>query len=191
MNMNYRMKLISKRLVSIFLLAGVTVGFFAWYFGHLKHIDNGTDSIIFSDPNYIPQASQDSENDYFIRLETSSSLNAEQLASSLKKTESKNVKGVYNTSLISSSGSALPDATALADEGYHTTSLPYDASTMRLSVMNNVMDLDSSFSLRKKTVQKVSYVQDHDYAEFEAVYTDTEVDRPLVELYMGYILVDN
>ena len=109
----------------------------------------------------------------------------------VKKDAKKSVVGILDTKQIPKDGVGVPFAGALSSDGYGTTNLPYDPSYMKIGVMTPNFDVPSEFTLRKKTVTKTSVVQNEMYGEFETEETEEEADRPAVELYMGYFIVDD
>ena len=109
----------------------------------------------------------------------------------VRKDGSKSVVGILDTKKIPKNGVEIPFAGTLSGEGYGTTNLPYDSTYMKIGVMTPNFDVPSEYTLRKKTVTKTSVVQNEMYGEFETEETEKEVDRPAVEIYMGYFIVDN
>ena len=109
----------------------------------------------------------------------------------VKKDAKKSVVGILDTKQIPKNGVSIPFAGALSSDGYGTTNLPYDPSYMKIGVMTPNFDVPSEFTLRKKTVTETSVVQNEMYGEFETEETEKEADRPAVELYMGYFIVDD
>ncbi len=184
--MKYKTKKNLSQFASILFLAGTSLTFFAWNFGHARNENENK----FSGNTDEKMDSSSQTDDYFIKADVNSSLNVDDLINSIKKQESSSVKGIYDASIFTDVPPQISDALSLASDGYFTTSQPYDASTTVLAVMNN-MKIQNEFSIRKKNVKSVSYEQDKDYAPFEAKYYDVEADRPLIELYMGYIFIDN
>ncbi len=101
------------------------------------------------------------------------------------------VVGVLDSKRIPKDGTDVPFAGTLSDEGYGTTNLPFDSTYMKIGVMTPNFTVPSEYTLRKKTVTKTSVVQNEMYGEFGIEETEVETDRPAVEIYMGYFIVDN
>ncbi len=126
----------------------------------------------------------------FVEEEKTPTLSVDELLAQLKDVNYTSLCNVLDTSLLSSAHSSLPGAGALSSAGYYTSDSTYSQGSFVLGVMP-ALTLPSVYSLRSRTVKDVSYEQLSDYAQFTAVYTDREEERPAIELYMGYLLIDN
>lgn len=126
----------------------------------------------------------------FIEEEKDATVTVEEILEQLRTTEYDSVVNVLDTSLLSDKLTSLPGAGRLSEAGYYTTDYSYIPGSYVLGKMPGLV-LPLDYSLRQRTEKQLEYVQLADYAEFTAVYTDVEKDRPAIELYMGYILIDN
>ena len=126
----------------------------------------------------------------FVEEEKDPTVSADELIEEIRKTEYDSVKGVIDPSLISDKLTSLPGAGHLASAGYYTTDYSYVPGSYVLGTMPG-LSLPLNYSSRTRIAKKLEYKQLENYAQFTAVYTDVEVDRPSIELYMGYILIDN
>jgi len=118
------------------------------------------------------------------------SVNLEEILSQIRTTEYGTVLDVIDPSLLSDELTNLPGAGHLSAAGYYTTDYSYESGSFVLGKMPDLV-LPLAYSLRDRTVKKLEYKQLEDYASFTAVYTDITEARPAIELYMGYILIDN
>jgi len=126
----------------------------------------------------------------FVEEEKEPTVSANELLEEIRKTEYDSVRGVIDASLISDKLSGLPGAGHLSSAGYYTTDYSYVPGSYVLGTMPG-LSLPLNYSSRTRIAKKLEYKQLENYAQFTAVYTDVEVDRPSIELYMGYILIDN
>ncbi|MCI9448800.1 MAG: WG repeat-containing protein [Clostridiales bacterium] len=127
----------------------------------------------------------------FIGGDVSSELNADELLSQIKKDHGNSVLTVSNTAELSSDPVTFPGAGLLASDGYYTTNVPYTADSCIIAKMTPEFDIPYKFSVRNRTVYELEYKQLSDYSKFTAEYTETEQARPAIELYMGYMFIDN
>lgn len=127
----------------------------------------------------------------YIKKEGKSDLSKDDIVKENTKKSSVSTIGIINSENMIPSDVAVRNAGNLAAEGYRLTDSVYDSSVCEIGEFFPSVSLPDSFSLRKKTIQDVSYTQPKDYADFEATYTEREVDRPAIEMYMGYLFVDN
>ena len=121
----------------------------------------------------------------------SSSLDPNELASQMKQEPNGSVRLVTDTSLFADELATLPGAGRLSSEGYYTSDLPYVKDSFIIAKMTPEFDIPGTFSVRLRTVRNLRYVQLSDYSKFTPEYTDSEEDRPAIELYMGYLFIDN
>lgn len=185
-----RMSFNSKLLqgISAVLFSAVSLAAVLWLFSP----GNKGSIIPLTDHNAPEETeSEDKPNYIFIEKEPASSLNADEILSQIKVTSDATVINVTDTALLSSKKVSLPGAGRLSAEGYYTSNLSYEGSSFVIAKMTPEFALPESFSLRNKTIQTVEHKQLSDYSQFSAVYTDKEVERPGIELYMGYFFVDN
>ena len=126
----------------------------------------------------------------FIEEEKDATVTVEEILEQLRTTEYDSVVNVLDTSLLSDKLTSLQGAGRLSEAGYYTTVYSYVPGSYVLGKMPGLV-LPLKYSLRQRTEKQLEYVQLADYTEFTAVYTDVEKDRPAIELYMGYILIDN
>lgn len=126
----------------------------------------------------------------FVEEEKEPTLSVDELLAQLKDVKYSSVCNVLDANYLSSEHTSLPGAGALSNAGYYTSDETYTSESFVLGVMPS-LTLPSIYSLRTRTVKDLSYEQLADYAQFTALYTDREEDRPAIELYMGYLLIDN
>ncbi len=127
----------------------------------------------------------------FIDSEKTSSLSLSELTTIASKPRENTVSGVSDTTRLSADKITLPGAGKLSQEGYYTTNHVYNGDSFVIAKMTPVTAMPTEFSLRKRFESILEYKQLSDYSRFTAEYTSVEVDRPAVEVYMGYLLVDN
>lgn len=127
----------------------------------------------------------------FVDLDKESTLTDEEIASIVASSTENSVVNVSEQSKLPSEFKDIPGAGKLSVSGYHTSDLKYEAGNFILAKWTTGFDLPDSFSLRKRTEQTLKYVQKSDYSQFTPEYTDIEADRPALELYMGFLFVDN
>lgn len=75
--------------------------------------------------------------------------------------------------------------------GYVATDASYDASTTVLAKMQFNYKLPTTFSLRRRVTKETVYVVPEEDGEYVAEYRTAREARPAVELYMGYLFIDN
>lgn len=92
--------------------------------------------------------------------------------------------------LISTFVESLGDANALLAEGYRVSDGEYGGDLV-LARLTPSVSLPDSYSLRYRTEQFPERVPDETYNSYTTVMRDAVTERPAVELYMDYILVDN
>ncbi|MBR4932878.1 MAG: hypothetical protein IKZ03_00335, partial [Clostridia bacterium] len=127
----------------------------------------------------------------FVDLDKESKLTDEEIADIVASATKDSVLNVSEQSKLSSDFKNMPGAGRLSASGYHTSDLKYEAGSHILAKWTTAFELPDSFSLRKRTEQTLKYVQKSDYSQFTPEYTDVEADRPALELYMGFLFVDN
>ena len=127
----------------------------------------------------------------FVDFDKESTLTDEEIRDIVASSTESSVVNVSEQSKLSSELKDMPGAGRLSASGYHTSDLRYEAGNFILAKWTTAFDLPGSFSLRKRTDQTLKYVQKSDYSQFIPEYTDVEADRPALELYMGFLFVDN
>ena len=185
MNLSLRKKF--TRIGSAILFAALSLGAVMYFLAPGK--ESGPINITNHD-SPSTEAESDTPSYIFIEDEKEPTLTVDELLSQIKNTEYDSVIDVIDPSLLSDKLTSLPGAGHLAAAGYYTTDYSYEDGSYVLGKMPGLV-LPLSYSLRNKIVQKLEYKQLTDYAPFTAVYTDADVERPAIELYMGYIFVDN
>jgi len=103
--------------------------------------------------------------------------------------ETDSVLAVYDTSDLADILLSYPLAVNLKD--YSITDNAYDSKTMELAKMSFRYKLPEKFSFRRRVAEEVSYAVPEEDGEYIAEYKKVREPRPAVELYMGYILIDN
>lgn len=102
------------------------------------------------------------------------------------------VLSVTNTDLLPDALLAMPTVAELTEAGVYTpTAEPYDGSRMRLARLSFDYQLPTAYSLRKRVTERLTYVVPYEYAPYEAQYLNVREERPAIELYMGYLLLDH
>ena len=171
-----------------FVIASLAVGSLL-YLGRPKNNGGGTTPIIVPDDPGNPGKKDDPNRPK--REERTPTITEDDAKAEVAKDGSESVVGILDSSKIPKDGVGVPFAGTLSEEGYGTSNLPYDPTYMKIGVMTPNFDVPSEYTLRKKTIMKTSVVQNEMYGKFETEETPTEVDRPAVEIYMGYFIVDN
>jgi len=93
--------------------------------------------------------------------------------------------------LINNYLSSLENTTVLTENGYRITDLEYDNSYV-ISKLTTQLDVGSEYSLREQTVQVPVRIPDEKYPNYyTTVFEDAQTDRPAVDIYMDYIIIDN
>lgn len=121
----------------------------------------------------------------------SSTLDPDKISSGLNSDPDGSVLLVTSPSAFPNEKASLPGAGKLSNEGSSISDLTYSSDAFVIAKLTPTFDIPSSYSLRKRTVDKLSVVQESDYSEFTGVYTPTEEDRPAIETYMGYLFIDD
>lgn len=85
----------------------------------------------------------------------------------------------------------LPSAMDMMDVGFTRSTEVYAKNTSRLSFAGGFDFFPKEFSNHKGAVKSVHYEQPYQFAEPVPVYETKWTDLPSVELYMGYILLDD
>lgn len=85
---------------------------------------------------------------------------------------------------------SLDNTSALKQNGYEITDRIY-GDGFTLGILSTEFITDNSFSLRERTVQVPMRIPDGEYSGYTTEITEVSEERPLVEIYMDYILVDN
>lgn len=130
-------------------------------------------------------------NSIFLDKDKFSDLSEEDVLAILNSKAQSTVVNVSDAEKISSEFVSLPGAGRLAAAGYKTTNLTYDGQSFVIAKMTPEFTVPTAFSLRNKIDYDLKYVQLSDYAQFTPEYTEVEVSRPAIDMYMGYIIVDN
>ncbi len=138
-----------------------------------------------------PKEEIDSPDSIFIDSDKTSSLNVDELTGIASKPKKGTVVGVSDTTKLSKNKVKIQGAGKLSQEGYYTSDYSFVKDSFVIAKTTPTGTLPEVFSLRTKLKNVVEHKQLSDYSRFTAEYTQVEVDRPAVELYMGYLLVDN
>lgn len=85
---------------------------------------------------------------------------------------------------------SLKSTSSMLSSGWEVSDAVY-SSGMRLTLLDPSVSLDGNFTLRKKTSTEYTRVPNEKYGGYTTESSTIYVDRPLVEVYMDYILVDN
>lgn len=133
----------------------------------------------------LPQAS------IFLDKDKVSNLTEEDILAIIGSKNQSSVVNVNSANRLSSEFVSFPGAGRLAAAGYKTSNLAYDSQSFVIAKMLPDFTVPSAYSLRNKTERELEYVQLSDYAQFTPIYTNVDVPRPAIDMYMGYIIVDN
>ncbi len=76
-------------------------------------------------------------------------------------------------------------------EGYYVTNTDYSADTHVIAAMNVELGSPKEYTLRRRNVYSPKYDYEYENGEAKVIYVLEDEDRPAVEAYMGYIMVDN
>lgn len=85
---------------------------------------------------------------------------------------------------------SLDSTSKLLSSGWNVSDAVY-SSSMRLTLLEPSVSIGSELSIRKKEATEYTRVPNEKYGGYTTEATSVYVDRPLVEIYMDYILVDN
>ena len=143
------------------------------------------------EPVFQTEETEETTSDIFTREEKEPTITVEEIIGQIVTSPSDSVVKVSDPTKFSAEKAKLSGAGNLVAEGYRTTDLPYDGNSFVIAKMKAGFTLPDKFSLRDRTVKKLEQKQTSDYAKFEAVYTDATEARPAMEMYMGFIFVDN
>ena len=138
-----------------------------------------------TDEETLPQGS------IFLDKDKFSDLSEEDLQAIINSKNQSSVVNVNSADRLSSEFVKFPGAGRLAEVGYKTSNLSYTADNFVIGKMTPEFTSPTVFSLRNMTDRELEYVQLSDYAQFTPIYTDVEVARPAMDMYMGYIIVDD
>ncbi|MBQ8510155.1 MAG: WG repeat-containing protein [Clostridia bacterium] len=86
--------------------------------------------------------------------------------------------------------STLRTTSDMTASGYTVTDAEYARSTTKLTLLNASITLPSAYTYRQKTVEVPERIPD-EYSGYTTNLVETAVDRPAVEIYMDYLVVDN
>ena len=127
----------------------------------------------------------------FVDPNKSPDITKEELDAIVSALADKSVVNVSDAARLPDKFTSITGAGVLSQKGYYTSDESYDSEKFIIGKWTPDFELPQSFSLRSRKEQTVEYKQAHDYAEFSVVYTETETARPAIEVYMGYLFVDN
>ncbi|MBR3424335.1 MAG: hypothetical protein IKG80_07605, partial [Clostridia bacterium] len=138
---------------------------------------------------FVPDEKKE-EDPIFVREEKEPTVTEDEARSEVRRSPNGSVREIVDTAALAGEKFGLPFAGNLSAEGWGTTNLPYDASSMKIAVMTPNFSVPDEFSLRTKT--ETEYVADQEvlYGEFIPTGIEKTVDRPALDVYMGYIVVD-
>ncbi len=84
----------------------------------------------------------------------------------------------------------LPSTASLLAAGRTITDYDY-TEAMLLSHLETSVSIPNSFTLRTKEILVPEQIPEEVYSGYTTIYNTVTVDRPLVEMYMDYIVIDN
>ncbi len=127
----------------------------------------------------------------FVDSDKESTLTGEEIEALLSKDNYDSVVNVSDPSKLSADFMKLPGAGLLSAAGCQTSDLEYNSEGFVVAKWTTDFTLPEKYSLRTRMGKTLEYKQLTDNAQFTPIYTDVEEDRPAIELYMGFIFVDN
>ncbi|MBQ6262829.1 MAG: WG repeat-containing protein [Clostridia bacterium] len=138
---------------------------------------------------FIPDEKKD-ENPIFVREEKKPTVTEDEARAEARRSPNGSVRKIVDTATLRGETFRLPFAGNLSAEGWGTTNLPYDPASMKIAVMTPNFSVTDKFSLRTKV--ETEYVADQEilYGPFIPTAVEKTVDRPALDTYMGYIVVD-
>lgn len=139
---------------------------------------------------FVPDNKED-DNPIFYREEKEPTVTDDEARAEVKRIPNGSVREIVDTAALSGESFKLPYAGNLSAEGWGTTDLPYDPATMKIAVMTPNFDVPAAFSLRDKTETVYVPTQATLYGEFIPTPVESTVARPALDMYMGYIVVDD
>jgi len=86
--------------------------------------------------------------------------------------------------------SSLNTTADMKSRGYAITDTEYDTSSY-LTRLETSYSIANKFSLRNKIIEVPERIMDEQFGNYTTVMNTVSVSRPLVEVYMDYLLVDN
>ena len=104
--------------------------------------------------------------------------------------EYRSVVDIVNPALLSDTVRNASTTAALAKRGYTMTTADWNTG-MQLGKMQFEYALPKEYSLNQRTAEKLEYVYPKDNTEYYTTTVTVTEPRPVIELYMGYILCDN
>ncbi len=164
--------------IAVIIIAGIV-------FASLSR--NG-DIIIVNDDTTAP--STEDNGVIFIRETDISTLSEEDVINSIVKPSGTTVVKRFSLDDIPDEKISFEGAGNLSQQGYYISDGTYGDGEI-IARFTAPFTLPGKYSLSQRTAQSLEYVQLSDYSEFTPQYTDYTEDRPAIELYMGYIFVDN
>ncbi|MBQ7923582.1 MAG: WG repeat-containing protein [Clostridia bacterium] len=105
--------------------------------------------------------------------------------------EDKNIVNVIDTALLSGEHTDIPGKESLAAEGYADSQKPWNHDTMRLGRITLPMELPDAYSISTMDVEKIVYKYPDDTGEITVSTVTEQAERPVLSLYMGYMLYDD
>ncbi len=105
--------------------------------------------------------------------------------------EDKNVINIIDTLQISGEHREIPAKEELASEGYADSTGVWNSDTMRLGKITLPMPLPNTYSVSSMTKENIVYHYPDDIGEITTTVVTEETPRPVLSLYMGYMLYDD
>lgn len=105
--------------------------------------------------------------------------------------EEKNINNVIDPANISAAHTEIPTKEALTEEGYTDSVNSWSSDTMRLGRITLPMELPKAYSVSTMTVDKTVYKYPDDTGEITTDTVSEETERPVLSVYMGYMLYDD
>ena len=135
---------------------------------------------------FIPDEKKD-ENPIFERVEKEPTVTEDEARAEVRREPNGSVRKIVDTATLAGETPVLPFAGNLSAQGWGTTNLPYDASSMKIAVMTPNFKVSDKVSLRTKI--ETDYVPDQEvlYGEFIPTGIEKTGDRPPRAVNMGDI----
>ncbi|MCI8387873.1 MAG: WG repeat-containing protein [Clostridiales bacterium] len=105
-------------------------------------------------------------------------------------TSNNNDNPQIKTDSVSELLNQMESTKSVVSRGYNITDGEYGIG-MKLTLLDPSIGISNSFSLRNKQIDVAVRIPDEVYSGYTTVTETQTVKRPLVEIYMDYILVDN
>ncbi len=194
-----------KRIAAALVVFGISAAVLAYFLGYydLSFLDRyrfldalyEDETTVQKNPFAIPSLTEDPTGDGPALVETdavgaeTSSDGSGGVSGAVEEAgETASVLGIHDTGDLADMLLTYPTVAELTAA---SPAVQYEPGKTRLARMTFSYKLPDKFSLRRRVVDKVSYVVPVEDGAYVAQYNAARESRPAVELYMGYLLIDN